>query len=396
MEDSVETADVLIIGGGVVGSSIAYNLLSDGFKGRVIVFEKDPSYEFASTPLAAGGVRQQFANPTNIRMMQYSVPFYENFDKIMAVEGEPAHAEFRQRGYMYLADESNWERYNTNYETQKRLGADVVILTPRQILECFNEINLGINLDGLKGAFLGPRDGRLDPYSVLQGFIKKAKSLGAKYVYDEVTGFTIKNHRIIKLTTKKGEAFSGPVVVNAAGAWAQEVGKLADIYLPVLPTNHQNYLCLITKKFRDRLPMTVFPNRIWFMGESESKILTGLTKLDQKPGFIFDWDRDHFMDNVWPKLAERIPLFETLKLERGYAGLYEITPDECCILGEHPELKGFYLANGFSGHGVMQAPTTGKLISELIRLGRYETLDATEFSIDRFEKGKSIISEKMH
>jgi glycine/D-amino acid oxidase-like deaminating enzyme len=143
--------------------------------------------------------------------------------------------------------------------------------------------------------------------------------------------------------------------------------------------------------------MVVFPNRVWFMGESESTILTGLTKLDQKPGFIWDWDRSHFFENVWPKLAERVPLFDKIKLERGYAGLYEITPDECCILGEHPELKGFYLANGFSGHGVMQCPATGKLISELIRLGRYETVDVREFSLDRFKDGKSsVIPEKMH
>ena len=142
--------------------------------------------------------------------------------------------------------------------------------------------------------------------------------------------------------------------------------------------------------------MVVFPNRIWFMGESEPQILTGLTKPDQEPGFNFDWDRDYFMATVWPMLAEKAPLFDTLKLERGYAGLYEITPDECCILGEHPEVRGFYLANGFSGHGVMQAPATGKLISELIRLGRYETLDAGEFSLQRFKEGGSTISEKMH
>jgi len=392
----MENADILIIGGGIVGSSIAYNLLNDGFKGKVIVFEKDPMYKNASSTLAAGGVRQQFANPINIRMMQYSVKFYENFDEMMAVDGELAHAEFDQNGYMYLADESNWEIYNKKYETQKKLGADVVKLNLKQILEVFNKVNLKINLDRLKGAFFGPKDGHLDPYSTLQGFIKKAKRLGAKYVYDEVIGIIVSNHQMEKLKTKKGDVFGGPIVINAAGAWAQEVGKLAGVYLPVAPTNHQNYICLIKNKFKKKLPMVVFPNRIWFIGESESTILTGLTKLDQKPGFIFDWSRDYFIDDIWPKLAERVPLFETLKLERGYAGLYEITPDECCILGEHPELTGFYLANGFSGHGVMQAPATGKLISELIRLGRYETLNANEFSLDRFEKRKSIVPEHMH
>lgn len=393
----MNTADILIIGGGIVGSSIAYNLLNDGFKGKVIVFEKDPLYKFASSTLAGGGIRQQFANPINIRMMQYSVKVYENFDEIMSVGGEPINIEFKQNGYMYLTDESNWGIYNKKYETQKKLGADVVKLNLKQILEVFNKGGLEINVNGLKGAFFGPKDGRLDPYSVLQGFIKKAKSLGAKYVYDEVIGITISNHQVEKLTTKKGDLFSSRVIINAAGAWAQEVGKLAGVYLPVEPTNHQRFICLIKNGFKKKFPtFVVFPNRVWFMIESKFTIGTGLTKLDQKPGFSFDWSRDYFLNDIWPRLAERVPLFETLKLEHGYAGLYENTPDECCILGEHPELKGFYLANGFSGHGVMQAPATGKLISELIRLGRYETLNASEFSLDRFEKRKSIVAERMH
>ena len=393
----MKTADILIVGGGIIGSSIAYNLLNDGFKGKVVVFEKDPMYTKASTTLAAGGVRQQFANPTNIRMMQYSVKFYENFDEIMAIEGEPAHAEFCQNGYMYLSDESNWKLYNKNYETQKKLGANVLKLNMKQSLKIFNEIDLEVNLNGIKGAFFGLKDGRLDPYSVLQGFIKKAKSLGAEYVYDEVTEIAIKNHQINKLTSKKGDIFSSSIVINAAGAWAQELAKLAGIYIPVEPTNHQNFICQVQDKFKKKVPpMIVFPDRSWFMGESKSNIITGLTKLDQKPGFIFDYSKEYFIDDIWPKLAEKVYSFEKLKLERGYAGLYEITPDENCILGEHPELKGFYLANGFSGHGVMQAPATGKLISELISLGRYETLDANEFSLGRFKKKKSIVSEHMH
>jgi glycine/D-amino acid oxidase-like deaminating enzyme len=143
--------------------------------------------------------------------------------------------------------------------------------------------------------------------------------------------------------------------------------------------------------------MVVFPNRAWFMGESENTILTGLTKLDQTPGFDWNWDRDHFYESIWPKLADRAPLFETLKLVRGYAGMYEGTPDECCILGEHPDVEGFLMAIGFSGHGVMQAPAAGKLISELIRLGSFDAIDVTEFSIKRFAPGQSgTIPEKAH
>ena len=392
----MNTSDILIIGGGIVGSSIAYNLKNDGFTGRVTVFEKDRSYEFASTTLAAGGVRQQFANPLNIRMVQYAVDFYENFDRIMAIEGEPAYSEFQQNGYLYLADAENRERFERNFETQKRVGADVKRLNPEEAAEILAGYDLKIAAEGIEAGYWGPRDGRLDPYSVLQGFVRKSKNLGVNYVYDEVKAMTLKSGRIESLTTKGGDRFAGTVVVNAAGAWAQEVGKLAGVSIPVVPTNHMNYLCRIPKKFPRRLPMTIFPNRVWFMGESESQIITALTRPDPKTGFDFSWDREYFMETVWPMLAGHVPLFETLRLERGYAGLYEISPDECCILGEHPEVKGFYLANGFSGHGVMQAPATGKLISELIRLGRYETLDASDFSLERFEKGGVKIPEKMN
>jgi len=218
-------------------------------------------------------------------MMQYSVNFYEDFDRIMAVEGELAHAEFRQNGYLYLTDASKWERFERNFETQSSLGADVLRLTPGEVSALFDQINLEIALEGIDAGYWGPRDGRLDPYSALQGFVRKAKSLGASYVYDEVAGMRLKHGRIEALRTKKGDIFTGAVVVNAAGPWAQEVGKLAGIHLPVAPTNHMNFVCRITRGFRRRLPMVVFANRIWFMGESESQILTGLTKLDQEPVF---------------------------------------------------------------------------------------------------------------
>lgn len=275
-------------------------------------------------------------------MMQYCVKFYEKFDEIMAIEGEPAHAEFFQNGYMYLSDESNCELYNKNYETQKKLGADVLKLDIKQTLGLFNELNLEANLNGIKGAFFGPKDGHLDPYSVLQGFIKKAKSLGAEYVYDEVTEIAIKNHQIDKLTTKKGYIFSSPIVINAAGAWAQELAKLASVHIPVEPTNHQNFICQVQDKFKKKVPpMIVFPDRSWFMVESQTNIIMGPTKLDQKPGINFDYSKDYFIDEIWPKLADNVYSFEKLKLDRGYTGLYEITPDENCILGEHPELRVF-------------------------------------------------------
>ena len=392
----METADVLIIGGGIIGSSIAYNLLEDGFKGKVVVFEKDNTYQFASTSFAAGGVRQQFANPLNIEMVKYSVDFYEQFDHRMAIEGEPANVMFKQTGYIYLLDDNNWQDYDNNYKTQLKVGANIERLSPEEVQNICRGI---LNVDGIKAANFGPRDGRLDPWGALQGFAKKARKLGALYVYDEVVAIhkAQTHNRIEGLKTKSGKEYKAPIVVNAAGPWAQDVGNLIGLALPVEPINHNNYVCAITQTFRPPLPMVIFPNRAWFMGESENTILTGLTKLDQAPGFDWDWDRDHFYESIWPKLADRVPFFETLKLLRGYAGMYERTPDECCIIGEHPDVEGFLMAIGFSGHGVMQAPAAGKLISELIRLGRFDTVDVAEFSIKRFASGQSrMIAEKSH
>ncbi len=168
----METADVLIIGGGIIGSSIAYNLLNDGFKGKVVVFEKDNSYQFASTSFAAGGVRHQFANPLNIKMVQYSADFYEQFDHRMAIDGELANAGFKKTGYIYLLDDNNWERYNNNYKTQVKVGANIERLTPEGVQKICRGI---LNVDGIKAANFGPRDGRLDPWGALQGFAKKSQ-----------------------------------------------------------------------------------------------------------------------------------------------------------------------------------------------------------------------------
>ena len=384
--------DILIIGGGIIGSSIAYNLMNDGFEGKVAVFEKDPTYEFSSTALSAGGIRQQFSTEVNIRISQYGTQFYEKFDETMAVDGEKAHSEFRQRGYLFLANEKNWPLIKKHYEFQTKLGAKVELLSVEETLKIFPHLNP----EGLVGASFGPKDGYLDPYGTLQGYIKKAKSLGVTYVYDEVTGILKEGHQAIGVMMKKGDRYNGAVVVNAAGPWAAEVGRMVGVNLPVDPVRRMVFVFRPSEIFNYDLPLIIDVTGLYLRHETGKIIMTGKSILEEPPGFNFQVSNSFFTEKLWPILAGRVPVFDRLKLIKGWSGLYEINRlDSNALLGEHPEIKGFYMAIGFSGHGFQQAPGVGKALSELIRLGRYETIDVRPLNYDRVISRKLVIEEEV-
>ncbi|MFB0508736.1 MAG: NAD(P)/FAD-dependent oxidoreductase [Thermodesulfobacteriota bacterium] len=386
----MEMADVVIIGGAVMGSSIAYNLLKDGVDGKVLVLERDPTYERSSTALSVGGIRQQFGSKVNIDISRYSVPFYEKFDELMEVERERPHVDFRQRGYLFLGREEKWPVMKRLHEFQTSQGVEVRLLKPHEILEIIPHINL----EGVVGATFGPRDGYVDPHGVLSGFLKKARSMGARYITDEAVKIEVKSNKIERVKTRKGEWIQSPIVVNAAGPFAREVGMMAGIDIPVDPLRRMVYECIPSKEFNYEVPLTIDTTGLYFRTETGGRILTGKSKEDEPVGVNFTWERGLFYDEIWPGLAHRIPLFDRLRLQGGWAGLYaENRLDHNAILGEHPEIKGFYMAVGFSGHGLQQAPAVGKALSEAIRLGRYETIDVSCLSMDRFETGQLVIEE---
>jgi glycine/D-amino acid oxidase-like deaminating enzyme len=391
-QDGSRTFDVIIIGGGIMGSSIAYHLANDGFPGRMAVFEKDSTYEFSSTTLSAGGVREQFSTEVNIRISQYSIDFYEKFDEAMAVNGEKAHAEFRQRGYLFLASETNWPLIEKNYHFQKRLGANVNLLSVEEALKIIPHLNP----KGLVGASFGRKDGYLDPYGTLQGFIKKARNLGVRYVNDEITGILKDRSQVNGVTTRKGDKYRGAVIVNAAGPWAAEVGKMAGVDLPVDPVRRMVFVFQPSEIFNYDLPLVIDVTGLYFRHETGKVIMAGKSILDEPPGFNFKVDNAFFNQTMWPILADRIPVFDRLKLIKGWSGLYEINRlDSNALLGEYPGLRGFYMAIGFSGHGFQQAPAVGKAMSELIRLGRYETIDVSPLNYERVISGKLVIEEEV-
>jgi glycine/D-amino acid oxidase-like deaminating enzyme len=375
-----------------MGSSIAYHLAQEGRGGRVVVFEKDPTYEFSSTALSAGGVREQFSTEVNIRISLYSISFYEKFDELMAVDGEKAHAEFRQRGYLFLANEKNWPLIERQVRFQKSLGADVELLSIEETLKIIPHLNP----EGLVGASFGKRDGYLDPYGTLQGFIKKARSLGVKYVYEEVTGILKEGSRVTGVITRKGDRYLGGAVVNAAGPWAAEIGRMVGADLPVDPVRRMIFVYQPGEIFDYDLPLIIDVSGLYFRHETGKIIMTGKSILDEPPGFNFHVDNSFFNETMWPILAERVPVFDRLKLIKGWAGLYEINRlDSNGLLGAHPDFKGFYMAIGFSGHGFQQAPAVGKAMSELIRLGRYETIDVSPLNYERVISGKLVIEEEV-
>lgn len=386
------TYDVLIIGGGVMGSSIAYNLMNDEFDGTVAVFEKDPTYEFSSTTLSAGGIRRQFSTDVNIRISQYGIQFYEKFDETMAIDGERAYAEFKQQGYLFLGDDKNWPLIKKHHEFQTGLGVDVELLSPEETLKIIPHLNT----EGLVGAAFSPRDGYLDPHGTLQGYAKKAQSLGVNYVHDEVTRILKDGNRVTGLVTQRGDSYSGPVVVNTAGPWAAEVGRMAGVELPVDPVRRMVFVFQPSEIFDYDLPLVIDVTGLYFRHETGRIIMTGKSIMEEPPGFNFTVDKSFFTKEMWPILADRVPVFDRLKLIRGWAGLYAINRlDSNALLGKYPDIEGFYMAIGFSGHGFQQAPAVGKGLSELIRLGRYETIDLGPLDYERVVTGKLVIEEEV-
>lgn len=381
--------DVIVVGGGVMGCSIAYNLLNDELGGTVAILEKDPTYEFSTTTLSVGGVRQQFSTEINIRIGLFSIERFERFDEEMAVEGEPAYAEFRQRGYLFLGDQTNWEAMQRHHQLQRRLGAQVELIIPEQV----RDIVPDLNVEGLLGASWGPRAGYTDPYGVLQGYLRKARHLGAHYIHAEVAEILREGSRVTGVCTTAGDLLQGGTVVIAAGPWAAQVAATAGVELPVDPVPRMVYCFDPAEKFDYDLPLVIDPEDLYFRHESGKQILTGKAR-PEEPGFRFDWDKEYFMNDLWPRLARWVISFERLKLIRGWAGLYEVCRwDQNALLGAYPGVEGLYVAAGFSGHGLQQAPAVGKGLSELIRLGRYEGIDLSPLAVDRLFEGRKVLEE---
>lgn len=366
---STRQYDVAIIGGGVIGCAAAYFLKLAGVA-RICVIEPDPTYAKAATPLATGGCRRLFARPENIRMSQFSIDFFKAF-------GEDV--QWKEQGYLFVVGPGHERVLEANCRTQESLGVKVQLMDRAQLAERFP----WMRTDDLALGVLSPEDGWLDPNSVLQGFRKKSRAMEVEFMRDRVVDLYTSGKRVSEVELASGARMRADSVINAAGCWAASIAKLAGMDLPVNPMRRFEHYVELGDKLPP-MPLIKDPDRLVIRPEGKGYSV-GLVDSHEPRGFNFDVDPNYFENVVWPACASRIPAFEKLKLKREWAGLY----DECeldgnMILGNWPgRLDNFYVACGFSGHGLMHAPAVGRALAELIAKGRYETLDLARMGYQR-------------
>ncbi|WP_102692133.1 NAD(P)/FAD-dependent oxidoreductase [Rummeliibacillus pycnus] len=384
----MKKVDLIIVGGGVMGSSTAYSLRKLGFDGRILVFEKDPIYEFSSTPRSAGGIRQLYTTAINIQISRYSLQFYKDFPKTMAIEGEPSEINFRQRGYLFLGTNKTMSGLEKQKELQNQFGVPSELLTAHDLLNIIPELTI----EDLAGGLYCHEDGYLDPYSVMQGFKKHAQKMDVEYIYDEVDTILTQQNHVSGIRLVDGTVFYSPIVINCAGAWGVYLSEKIGIPLPIHPLKRQIFQFDIATPLEKELPLTVDPSNVYFRHEG-NKILCGYSE-NVKPGIDFSVQRSLFYDEMWPILANRVKNFERAKISSAWAGLYSFnTVDHNAIIGNHPTMKGYYMALGFSGHGMQQAPAVGQGLAELIHLGKYQNIDLRPLRVERFAENDLVLED---
>jgi sarcosine oxidase subunit beta len=370
------TAEVLIIGAGIIGSSIAYHLAIRGCT-DVLILEKAEAPITGSTAFSAGGVRHQFAREVNIRLSKYSIERLKNFSDEVG-----GHADLRQTGYLFLINkEDTWAQFQDQVRLQRSLGLQVELLEPRDVLEYVP----GTRLDDILGATFGAEDGFCDPYGIASGYLTRARELGVRVALSTpVTDAQFKGDRLVAVETPDG-LVSGEFVVNACGAWSGQVAALLGVDLPVQPYRRNAFITECFPKFPDPIPLTFDVDTGFWMRKEGDGLLFGMANPADPPGVNLnvDWE---WLPEVLDAGIDRFPLLEEARLAKRqcWAGLYEISPDHMPILGRHPELPNYLHASGFSGHGVMHSPAAGMLIAEEILDGRAHSIDIDELRITRF------------
>jgi len=381
--------DVIIIGGGIMGSATAYYLLKMDNTLRVAVIEMDPTYAKASTTLSMANARIQFSLKQNIEISQYALKTLEQFEDTMAVAGEKPKIYYRREGNLFLVDDTGRRRAEKALALQQSLGCRVDWWSPEKIKRHYPLYET----KRLAGGTFGRDDGYFDAYAVLMAYKAKAKSMGAVYINDEVEKIRAQHGRVTGVRTVPGSTLKAGWVVNCAGAWAAKVAETAGVNLPVVPVKRQVFTLDTAVKPQGPLPLTVLPSGMYFRTETGGIILLGKSMAEDPSGYEFSWDDKRFMELLWPELAAFVPAFDRLKLVRGWAGLYAVNSlDGNAILGEWPEIRGLFLANGFSGHGLQQAPAVGRYLSELI-LERPLSLDLSIFSPVRILEKKPLCED---
>ncbi|HYT98546.1 MAG TPA: FAD-dependent oxidoreductase [Casimicrobiaceae bacterium] len=376
--------DVVIIGGGIMGCSTAYFVKARAHGADICVIEPDPTYELASTLRASGGARVLFSCPENIEMSKWSIEFIRRFEATMAVGERHAPVGWVEGGYLFIVPPAGMSMLEANYEKQRRHGCVVELLSPTQLKERFPSMRI----DDLGGGVHSPRDGWCDPNGLLQGFRRKAQSLGVVFVQDRVTEIDIADTTVRTVRLNDGDSLGGSIFVNAAGAWAAEICKMAHMPLPVSPLRRFEHYFTCGNPL-ERLPYVKDLDRLAFRSEGKG-YSGGLVDGNEQRGFNFDVDHGYFERAVWPALAHRFPPLESARCHRTWSGLYEQCElDGNPIIGNwRGHLENFFVIAGFSGHGMMHAPAAGRGLAELIVDGTFQTLDLSRLDYSRIERAE--------
>ena len=379
---NMHTADVVLIGGGIVGSSIAYHLVAAGCK-NVLVIERETAQGKGSTGKSMGGVRAQFSTPVNIQMSLYSIPFYASFEERL---GYPC--DYRPQGYLFCATSEKHITYlRANYDKQVVMGLkNVRLVSGDEIRSLFPQLRG----DDIVGGSFCSTDGFVDPYSAMIGFMTWASDHGATLWKNAgVTGIT-RNRECFEVATTR-DTVSTRAVVNCAGPWAAPIARMVGITLPVEPLRRMLVPTEPFDQFPHTAPMIIDMSTGFHFRPESRGFLLAWNDPEETPGYKTDFDAS-FIEKILTRAADRVPVFENVAVnpKRAWAGLYEMTPDHHPILGESREVPGFFFANGFSGHGVMHSPATGKILSDLILTGETDLIDASLLNFSRFAEGRTI------
>jgi sarcosine oxidase subunit beta len=377
-----ETADVVIIGGGIVGSSVAYNLAESGCA-NVLIIEREEKQGLGSTGKSMGGVRAQFATPVNIQMSLYSIDLFSRFEEITGQT-----ADYRAHGYLFCATtEAHLKYLRENQEKQRAAGLKNAEMVSREdIVRMVPQMIAG---DIIGGAYC-PTDGFVDPHGVMTGFAKRARELGVRtWLNTAVTGVNVESGAVTGVKTTNGDV-STRNVVNAAGPWAAEIARMAGVELPVTPLRRQIVKTQRCDFLPAKFPMVIDMSTGFHFRREGEAILMAWPDDEETYGFKTAFTHD-FMEKVLTRAVDRVPEFADLAVnpKQCWAGMYEVSPDHHAIIGPAPGVKGLFFANGFSGHGVMHSPASGRITADLV-LGRRSFVDASPLGVERFAEGRML------
>jgi sarcosine oxidase subunit beta len=376
----MRTADVAIVGGGIMGCSIAYHLATLGTK-RVVVFEREELLGTGSTAKCAGGVRFQFSTLANITLSQWSIAALKRFEEEIGQA-----VDFRQNGYLFvLTREEDLEVFRKNADKQRKMGVPVQVITPEDAAE----IAPGLMTHDLVGATFCSEDGLVNPHAIVQGYAKKAREMGVDFrMSAEVTEMGVQGGRIRSLVAD-GEPWEVGWVVNGAGPWAARLGEMCGAPVPVEPYRRMGFTSQSMAWIPDTFPMLIDWGTGVYMHKESGGMLMGESDRNEPPSFNQQVDLE-YLAVVGEHALRRMPSLGQVEVRSSFAGLYEVSPDHNAILGRVPEVDNFICANGFSGHGMMHAPAVGLALAELITEGAARTVDLDSYTIERFSREERV------